>query len=152
MGDRSYVDFTFLGVHKESVGRILEVNFDNEPVITYVGGTCCIAFNEVFYGELDGLAGLQKEGIPYNSYWQAGHGYSAGGEYVRFTTEGEMVKKTIYVEEETAIQIHKLLKVLDDHAALKKVILDHQNFLTILPFDNQEEFGKRYRTKQLISP
>lgn len=53
-------------------------------------------------------------------------------------------------DKEKGIQVNDLLKVINDHEALKALILKKQEANTILSFKGQEARGKLYRTRKLI--
>ena len=46
----------------------------------------------------------------------------------------------------------QLAKWLKELTALRAYILAHDERIKVLPWDNQVEYGKLYRTKQLINP
>ena len=108
------------------------------------------SYEQVNYGQLHCLGELQKAGIPYDSEWGSGYDYGAGTEHCRFTEQGELSIKEIY-ENEANPPLPSLLALIDAPKALRKYILEHQESRTILPWDNQEAYGKLYRTHLLIT-
>jgi hypothetical protein len=108
-------------------------------------------FEEVNYGELDFLHKLLEDGIPYDSEWDAGAEFGAGGEYLRFNAEGEAVLKTIY-ERDRSPSGSVLIDLLDDPKELVKYLKAFYEKIAILPVDNQEEYRKIYLMKRLIQP
>ena len=147
MSDRSYVTLQILAVHKEQAEKL----FDGENAEEEYSqdDLHCFGFSEMQGGNLDFLAELVKVGIPYDNIWDAGIEYGSGATYCRFTAEGEIVIKTIF-DIELNPDIDTLLAVIDDPLALRQSILDHQEKISVLSWDNQEEYSKRFKTKQLI--
>ena len=107
-------------------------------------------FEEVNYGELPFLRLLEKAGIAYDSYWSNGDEYGAGCSYCRFTSEGEAVKKDLY-DNEDCLSMDVLTALMDQPVHLRRRIVDKIDERTVLPWDHQEEYGKLYRMKQLIT-
>ena len=146
MRDRTIVTLTVLLSQSELVESIAG-EVDNEcaddPLQHYY-------FYEVNYGELDFLPKLQELGIAYDSAWESGSNYGPGTSSCRFTPEGEAVLKKLY-ESDRNPDINSLMLLLDDYQKLKGYIQDHANKRMLLSWNNQEEYGKFYRTKQLIS-
>lgn len=149
MGDPTYVELTVLTRQAEAA----EALFNEEPEDTTEDGEFTrFGFEEVNYGKLGFLAALQDAGIAYDSAWIKGDNYSAGTVSLRFTEAGESVEKEVYVLIEQAPILDDLKKILDDPIALRACIADWIEETLILPWDNQEEYGKRYRARQLIAP
>lgn len=150
MGDRTWVRLTVL---TSQVEKVLEIADDPEEDFEedFEDGTSTCQYNEVNYGNLAFLEELQKAGIPYDSNWGAGHEYTEGVEHCRYTPEGGIQTKDVY-DNELNPDIHKLLEILDDHEKLKGYIVKHHEETTPLPWDNQEEYGKRYLAAKLIAP
>lgn len=148
MGDRTTVTLTVLASQKEAAKELFDTaaveDWGYRELHEYL-------FYEVNYGELEFLDKLQAAGIAYASRWDAGDGYGAGTKFCRFTSDGDSEIKEVY---DTGVnpELTPLLACIDDHAALKKFILAHRESITPLPWDNQEEYGKRHRAKQLITP
>lgn len=149
MGDRTTVVLSLL------TSQVKEA----EELLGYLHQSCneeCMdnitdfAFEEVNYGDLEGLVALEKASIAYESAWRAGCEYEAGTTSVRFTSEGEMIKKTIY-DSDLSIPITDLMHLINQPGAILELIKNSNEEVQVLPWDNQEEYGKRYRARQLIS-
>lgn len=151
MGDRTYVNLYVPAELAEQARPIIKES-DGDP---YDEGEANhlynFGFDQVNYGELQCLDDLQKAGIAYDSDWDAGGTYEKGSQTLRFTPEGEAIVLTTYASDE-GVPLNMLLPVLDDHEQLKAVILEHQAVTVPLPWSNQAEYGKKYRTLQLINP
>lgn len=148
MADYTYVHLTVLTVHAEQVKALYpDTMGDSEEF----GVTTQFEMGEQRYGNLDGLEKLEAAGIPYDSNGDASYEQEESTEFLRFTPEGVVVKKTLY-SSDNAINIDYLLPLLEDHLALKTKISEAEEARTVLPWDNQEAYGKLYRTHQLISP
>lgn len=108
-------------------------------------------FEEVNYGELPFLGEFRKAGIPYESRWERGGEYSAGEQSCRFTADGSVITKE-RDDDEVNPDLDLLFSSIDDHEALKKIIQERHDAVTVLPWENQVEYGKRYVMKQLLLP
>ena len=149
MGDRTTVELTVMKSHFPQVKALLDDFYysyttENESFVTTI-------FYNVNYGNLMVLPFLIVNGIAYNSYWEKGDEYTSGTEYGRFLEDGTAIVKTIY-DNEMDMPMNKLLEVIDDYEALKAAIRKREEELIVLPFDNQEAWGKIYLTKKLIGP
>ena len=149
MGDRTTVELTVMKSHYPQVKALLGDFYsshttENESLVTTI-------FYNVNYGDLKVLPFLIANGIAYNSYWENGEEYASGTEYGRFLEDGTAIVKTIY-DNEMDMPMNKLLEVIDDYEALKAAIYKREEELIVLPFDNQETWGKIYLTKKLIDP
>lgn len=148
MGDRTSVYLTVLTTQAEQAENLFdyESNEDREYI-----GTTIFTFYEVNYGELDFLPELADAGIAYDSMWGSGHEYSTGTESVRFTPDGDIVRKTIYSNEVNP-NLDRLMELINKPVALCRYILEHKESITVAPIDNtQIEYGKRYLVKKLIA-
>ena len=147
MGDRTFVS---LYVPTE-LAQIAEKIIASDAIEQWQEGALTVlGFAEVNYGELDNLALLEEAGIPYNSSWAEGGNYSPGTEFCRFTSEGDpIIKSFTNAELNPNINILKTLFESPDILInyLKKFIED----TAIIPWDNQVEYGKRYKVRQLIT-
>lgn len=150
MGDRTTVTLDILNTQvalaktmQHFDGFAEEYPGENGNVLT------SFIFNEVNYGELYFLEDLENLGIAYDSRWDAGCEYSAGIKHARFTAEGELQLAEVY---DTGVNpdIDHCIKLIDDYPALRQYLINHKAQTTPLPWDNQEEYGKIYRTKKLI--
>lgn len=161
MGDRVYVTLNVLTAQFEQAKDIITKYNGNpqeeyktptptEPLLSWLG------YEEVNYGELGGLPDLVAIGIAYDSRWEQGSEFGRGIESVRFTAEGEVIKKVLYAHDE-GIKLDKfrtamaLAKPEERLIALEAVISKHEASLFVLPFDEKQiEYGKIYRTKRLL--
>jgi hypothetical protein len=151
MGDRTYVILTVLAQHADIVRSYEDQETCNSESPSTEGKLMFFHYEEVNYGELRFRHELRKQGVPYDSAWDAGSDYGAGTEYCRFTPEGEVDVKEVYDCDQNPGLVG-LLQHIDCHKDLKKYILDHQERVTPLPWDNQEQYGKLYRAACLIKP
>lgn len=149
MGDRTTVTLTVLTSQVSEVVEILEYVLD--CAYKFNGDiTTSFTFDEVNYGTLKNLPALVDKGIAYESDWEAGSGYGPGTESTRFTEEGEVITKTV-CDEDLSLAVITLMGVIDHPTELVELIKERHIELQILPWDNQEEYGKRYMARQLIS-
>lgn len=149
MGDRTFV---FLTVPIEC-RELAETVFDKDTIDEdweVNGDLVYCGFNDVNYGDLGFLCDLADLGIPYESTWERGSEYGPGTEFGRFTPEGEYVTLTVY-DSQASPDVTSLMSRIDRPNDLVQYIKDYVKEITPLPWDNQVEYGKIYRTKQLIS-
>lgn len=155
MGDRTTVTLTVLRSQADKAREIFEhgqnVDIDFElNGVEYVDFT----FNGVNYGDLDRgtkwLTKLIENGIAFDSQWDAGSEYGPGVETARFTEEGGVERKEVS-DSFVNPSLEQLMALIDDHAKLKEYIQNHFVEVTPLSWDNQEEYGKLYRARQLIT-
>ena len=148
MGDRTSVALRVLTSQVERVKEIIKGEYYetdyNEPSLTIFN------FDEVNYGTLPFLEALMDNGIAYDSKWDSGSEYGPGAESCRFTSEGEAVMKG-FSDSAKNPDIHCLLQFIDQPERLRQFILDHITEREVLPWDNQEEYGKLHRMVQLIT-
>jgi hypothetical protein len=150
MGDRTTVSLTVLTSQKAEAEKIaLAAGYEADSVEDNKGLSCFLYY-EVNYGELSFLPELTAAGIAHDSDWDHGGDYTAGSEFMRFTPEGE-TKGYSYSNEHYNPDLAYCLTLVGDPAQLVQYILDHKDKVTPLPWDNQEAFGKIYRTKQLLT-
>lgn len=154
MGDRTYVH---LHVPAELFAQAKEIaiKHDGEPhgEATDEDGVHFMGFEEVNYGKLDCIKELQSAGIPYDMYWAKGFSYEEGVQYCRFTETGALTLKTINGSD---YYIHPsvLEKVIEEHNSLdavKDLLKRHHEATDPPSWDNQVEYGKMYRARQLIA-
>ncbi len=74
---------------------------------------------------IDEVESLKASGVAYDCYWDGGSYFNSGGHSTRFSPDGEL--------------IYKVIKDADERQC-------------ILPWDNQEEYGKLYMARQLVAP
>ena len=148
MGDRTYVFLTVPLACREQVEAITEeyqhVDVQDKDLVVF-------HFDEVNFGELDCLPQLTQAGIPFTNRWAAGSNYGTGEISVRFTPEGDVVKKEL-ADENNNPSMARLINLIDDPVALRQYILDYKASREVLPWDNQVEYGKRYQALRLIDP
>jgi hypothetical protein len=153
MGDRTSVYLTIIKSQKELIEEFISGNFGTESyntldvanypeLITYY-------FEEVNYGELPFLNKLKEFGIAFTSNWESGAEFAGGNQYLRFDEQGDEVGICLY-DNALNPQLYSLMQRIDKPAELRQYILDFKKDLEVLPWDNQEEYGKIYRAKQLI--
>jgi hypothetical protein len=149
MGDRTTVYLDVLVSQAEAAKKLFDYGSQDE----YLNGEGFIefVFTEINHGTLDFLSKLQEAGIAYDSSWSPGNEYGAGANFCRFTADGEVICFDRY-DSEAHPDLSCLMTRIDDPIALREYILEHHKNVTPLPWDNQEEYGKLYRTKQLINP
>jgi hypothetical protein len=149
MGDRTTVYLDVLASQADAAKEL----FDYESQDEYPNGEQFIEFqfSEINHGTLDFLDKLQEAGIAFDSSWSQGSEYGPGTTFCRFTAEGQVIKFDRY-ESEINPGMVGLMRLIDNPEALREAILQHHRETTPLPWDNQEEYGKLYRTKQLINP
>lgn len=148
MGDRTTVTLSFL----ESQEKKALQHFDYEASEAWWDEPFAYhRFEEVNYGRLDFLDKLKAAGIAYESEWDRGSEYGPGIKSVRFTADGEVIQKEIY-NSECSIDVHDLMALLNKPEELKGLITSTHEAVSVLPWENQEEYGKLYRAKQLITP
>jgi len=147
MGDRTTVTLSFLESQQdEALKHFDSKSYDawlDEPLAYY-------QFEEVNYGELDFLDKLKAAGIAYESEWDQGIDYGSGVQSVRFTADGEVIEKTVF-NNECSIDVHDLMVLLDKPDKLKDLITSTHEAVSVLSWENQEQYGKLYRARQLIS-
>lgn len=149
MGDRVYVYLTIPTQCEELAMTVIKGFHLFEKWRQHDGESeCC--FSEVNSGDLTFLPDLLRLGIPYESFWETGCDYGAGTEYGRFTSEGECKVFSVFDDDRNP-DIRWLMNLTQTPselvAYLHKFVAEH----TPLPWDNQVEYGKIYRTVQLIT-
>ena len=148
MGDRTSVALRVLTSQVERVKEIIKGEYYETDY--YDPDLTIFDFDEVNYGELPFLQKLEKAGIPYNSRWGKGDDYGSGETVCRFTPEGEALVVELCDAEDNP-RIASLLERLDKPEELVQYILDYVGSRKVYPWDNQEDYGKLYRMKQLIT-
>ena len=150
MGDRTRVTLTVLRSQAEKAQELFSEGYESEDTVHSDSLLYSWEFDEVNYGRLPFLSGLKTAGIAYDSAWDNGDEYSSGYASCRFSSEGELVQKDLY-DNEDSIPLSVLTRLLNEPETLRQKILDTIQERTVLPWDHQEEFGKLYRMKQLIT-
>lgn len=152
MGDRCYVELTVLNAHVKEVKFILGADgCDDEEE----GDQCTVfGFEEVNYGTLTFLDWLTDLGIAWDSHWHGGDEYGPGTKHLRFAGDGTVQITEYDAAEVGKIETSKLLEVIDlpgsTVSTIKTFILDDIASFTPLPWEGQEENGKRHRALKLI--
>lgn len=154
MGDRTYV-YLYVPAELFEQAKEIAIKHDGEPhgEATDEDGVPFMGFEEVNYGELDCIKELQSAGIPYDMGWASGSTYKEGVQHCRFTETGELSLKVVRGSDHT-INPGALADVIKKHDtldAVKDFLKRHEEAVTPLPWDNQVEYGKIYRTRQLIA-
>ena len=146
MGDRTWVEIVVL---TESLPQVKEF-LDGEYQIS--GGTelTSLYFDDVDIGCMEEQHELTKAGIPYNYVWGMGDNYNPGTKYIRFTPEGEL-EHIEYCESDINPPLEKLLELVPTPRELAEYVQQYSDEITPLPWDNQVEYGKRFRTLQLLN-
>ena len=108
-----------------------------------------LEFSEVNYGELEEFEELIALGIPCDYEWGKGSEYGSGRKYIRFTPEGE-IQLIEYYDKDRNPDLNMLLYLLGTPEKLAAFIRQYHAAITPLPWDNQVEYGKIYRTRQLL--
>tara|TARA_B100001559_G_scaffold166459_1_gene139491 strand:- start:4705 stop:5199 length:495 start_codon:yes stop_codon:yes gene_type:complete len=154
MGDRTYV-YLYVPAELFEQAKEIAIKYDGQPEeentdddqLHYLG------FEEVNYGELNCIRELQLAGIPYDMDWADGANYEEGVQHCRFTETGELSLKVV-MGSDHSIDPSVLEEVIKKHNtldAVKDFLKKHNEVVNPLPWDNQVEYGKIYRTKQLIA-
>lgn len=152
MGDRCYVELTVLNEHVKQVQFII----GNDGCADETRGEQCtvFGFEEVNYGTLDFLSRLTDLGIAWDSRWSGGDEYGAGIKRLRFAADGSIQEVEYDDTEEGKIETSKLLEVVNLPDAtvdsIRTYILDDIESFKPLPWEGQEENGKRHRALKLI--
>ncbi len=149
MDDRTTVN---LYVHKSQAEKA-ESLFAETPDDGFIlVDLVCFCFDEVNYGNLHFLNDLRDAGIAYNSSWEAGHEFTAGTAYCRFSAEGDCIEKEVH-DDGINPDLELLLERIDKPADLRNFILAHKESKSVPELDEyQVEYGKIYQMKKLISP
>lgn len=152
MGDRTYVSLYIptelveqaMPIIEESAGTPCDEGPSSATYLTFLG------FDECNYGTLGCEEELIEAGIPFMKRWEAGCGYTAGEEHVRFTAEGSLVRLEVY-DDGLGIPLSLLEQALDAPFPLDAVYdlaARHKASTVPLPWDNQAEYGRRYVAAQ----
>ena len=158
MGDCTYVTLTILESQEKDAFPIIESS-EGEPQDTsrFVGinNTKMLewGFEEINYGDLEGLDSLKDNGIAFCSDWSKGDEYGEGSREVRFTPEGECEDKTLYADT-NRIDIDWVLKEMSNNRLQTVTTLKQMSANSaVIPWsEDQVAYGKIYATLQLITP
>lgn len=155
MGERVSGTLTILASQAKEALEIIE-EADNgcpDSEDETPSGLVHLTYEQVNYGELHGLSNLEAAGIAFNWFWDRGYDWGPGTHFLRFTEHGEAVFKTKLDENPENLHLAELLALLDQPDPLERIrayLLERQEQATILPWENQEEYGKRARALRLI--
>ena len=145
MGDRTWVEIVVLN---ETLPLVEEILPDDAEINTSLEFSS-FYFDEVNNGCIEEQDQLTDLGIPYNYEWGTGDNYNPGSKYIRFTPEGEL-QHIEYYENDSNPPLEKLLELVSKPKELAKCVQQSADDITPLPWDNQLEYGKIYRARQLI--
>ena len=109
-------------------------------------------FPEISYATLPFLPELKEGGIPFNTEWGSYGDMGGGSQFCRYTADGELDFKEIADDEWDSVSLSSVEYYLADPLALHKYVKEQRKRLTVLPWDNQEEYGLKYVALQLIRP
>lgn len=154
MGDRTYV-YLYVPAELFEQAKEIAIKHDGEPNVENIldDEVHYMGFEEVNYGELGCIKELQSAGIAYDMDWAKGSEYEEGVQYCRFTENGDLTLKTV-VGSDYYIHPSVLETVIEEHNSLdavKDFLKRHNEAVNPPSWDNQVEYGKMYRTKQLIA-
>lgn len=154
MGDRTYVCL-YVPAELFEQAKEIAIKHDGEPdeVNTVDARIHFMGFEEVNYGELRCIKELQSAGIPYDMDWAEGSEYDEGVQYCRFTETGDLKLNTVSGSD-YYIYPSVLEKVIEEHNSLdavKDLLKRHHEAVDPPSWDNQVEYGKMYRARQLIA-
>lgn len=153
MGDRCLVDLTILTVHLD---KVLTLTDGDRPNQTSEEDDCTVlSFEEVNYGTLTFLGKLTAAGIAWDSRWHGGDEYGPGTKQLRFTADGRIHELEYADSELDVIPTKDLLEFLNRSGTVwssqvKTFVEHHIASLQPLPWEDQEQNGKRYLALKLI--
>ena len=145
MGDRTWVEIVVLN---ETLSLVEEILPDYAEITTSLE-LSSFYFHEVNNGCIEEQDQLTDLGIPYNYEWGMGDNYNPGSKYIRFTPEGDL-QHIEYYDIELNPPLEKLLELVSKPKELAEYVQQHSDDKTPLPWDNQVEYGKIFRTLKLI--
>jgi hypothetical protein len=151
MGDRTSVT---LSVPVEQLSAALEIleRYDGVPESEEENDLSVdLQFSEVNYGDLRSEAHLTAAGIAWMKSWGPGGDYNAGTAWTMFNEHGDLIKFT-YSDESAEETLRPYFDLLDEPEALIQALRIEKAKMTPPAWDNQVEYGKRYRTRNLIDP
>jgi hypothetical protein len=151
MGDRTTVTLYVPSALEAAAKACFTFEPDEESPDDDPNGICAFTFYEVNYGKIEFLDKLVEVGIPFDSSWDDDGEYSSGTDYCRFTQAGEVIRKEIY-DCNINPPMDTLIQYIDEPVVLRAFILEFKEKNCVPDWENQVEYGKRYRAKQLIAP
>ena len=149
MGDRCDVYIQIPAEYKDQVTHILDPTQHWETV----HGLAEFCIPEVNYANIEAeTQALTREGIPHSWYWTPGGGYDSGKGYVRFTAEGEVIYHD-YSDPDVNPCIDHVIKLLETKTSeeVLEYLREYKAKYSPQSWDNQVEYGKVYKLKQLVS-
>lgn len=152
MSENVFVGLDVLDTQAEACKRFFANEDWDDTETTSTNGLTSFNFHEVSYGELEFLLSLQYSGIAYSATWDTGFDVDAGTQILRFTPEGEYELKRVNncdINPDLSI-LKQLLTHHEPLEAIKNYINKHTALSTYLSWERQEEYGKIYRTNQLL--
>lgn len=151
MGDRTWCTLTIPAECLEQACELLD-NVGPENAEESLPGLSYFSYDGVNYGKMaeSEEEDLKAAGIPFDWEWGDGSDYHAGCTHIRFTEAGELIVRNIQEGDEDP-PLYGLKPLIDKPAELRQYILDWEAEHTVLPWTDQVEYGKRYRTLQLIN-
>lgn len=150
MSDRTCVSLTVLQSQADRAEAIIKLRDPHYEKYDYHGDLCEFTFRGVNYGNLGWVGHLTDAGIAYIYRWGAGDAYGPGMRLAMFKPDGTLHSfnaEDLY----RFINPDYLIYFIDDYEALKTQILDHKSKYEVLPWDNQEEYGKLYLVNQMLT-
>lgn len=154
MSDRTSVYLTIPAALKEITENVIkktaDLDFDYVVNDATPEGNIDLYFDEVIDGQLEFLDNLVKAGVPFDSAWSADYCISAGKDSARFDSYGVLDRRVIYEYEENP-NINRIKQLLGHPVELKAFLVQHIEGITLLPWDNQVEYGKRFLARNLIA-
>ena len=149
MGDRTSVHLTVLNAHAKEAERLFgegeHDHMSTDNVFTH------FSFYEINYGDLPCLDALQKAGIAFDSSWDHGSDYGPGTESCRFLADSTVWRES-FSDDYINPDLKKCMELIGNPEELKAFIVNHYNKVTPPSWEYQNEYGKLYKTKQLIDP
>lgn len=149
MGDWSYTSLQVSIVDKNRTAAILGddasdiENTNDEDFVTFgfESNYCRLSYHDK----------LVAAGIPYVFSWSGNGECTEGESYSRYTKTGEHTLVELWYRDENP-SMAEIFPLLDKPEELRTFILTHKTNTTPLPWDNQTEYAKLFRTQQLIAP
>ena len=100
---------------------------------------------------MDKVGSLKASGVAYDYSWGRSLFLNSGGHSTRFSPDGELIYKDL-IKSDLNLNVESIYKYTDDPDLLKRIIKAAYERQCILPWDNQEEYGKLYMARQLVAP
>lgn len=149
MGDRCDV---YITIPEEYHGKVDHILAPTDHWVT-VHGLAEYLMVEVNYANIEAeTQALIREGIPHSWYWTAGGDYDSGKGYVRFTPEGEVIYFD-YDDPQTNPNVDEVIKLVETKTSeeVLEYLRKYKAKYSPQSWDNQVEYGKVYKLKQLVS-